>query len=152
MAGRGEDRRPAIVAAVALLLLAVVGVVVLGRGSSSSTVTSAPRGCIARWNDSTRALIDGYHAFHGHGYREAKVLYLDREGVASARGRCAVAFASDALDREPGFAVKVFEAGRWRPLSATEGVSEVRLSELQFEAAKGANVLLRPDGTLTPIA
>ncbi|HEY5942033.1 MAG TPA: hypothetical protein VIT89_04140 [Solirubrobacterales bacterium] len=134
----------------ALLLLALVGAVVLGSGSPSSPPAPAPRGCLTRWNGSTKARVYGYHAFHRHGYRETKILYLDHAGVASRQGRCAVAFASDALDREPAAAVKVFE-GRWRPLSATEGISDVRLSELQFEAAKEANALLRPDGTLSPL-
>jgi hypothetical protein len=138
------------VAAVALLLLGLLGVVVLGSGSSAPAASPAPRRCLELWNHSTRALVYGYHNFHSHGYREAEVMYLDRVGVASRRGRCAVVFPAAELDREQASTVKVFQAGRWRPLSATDRISAVRLSELQVEAEKGANVLLRADGTLAP--
>ncbi len=134
----------------ALLLGSFAVVMLLSAGGSSSGTEPAPRRCVSLWNASKRGLIDGYHNFHTHGYREAEVFHLGSKGGKARRGACAVAFPSATLDPERVAAVKVQRAGRWRPLGESDGVSELRLSELQAEAIEGANVALGPDGTLKP--
>lgn len=147
---RSGDVRLPIAAAGLLLLAALVGALLLGRGSSRQTAAAAPPRCVSLWNEDRRALVYGYHSFHGHRYTEAEVLYLDRAGNEARRGGCAVVFPSATLDPEPFVAIKVYRGGRWRPLSQAGDVSEVRLSELQAEAVEGANVMLDPDGSLSP--
>ena len=135
-----------------MLLAALIGVLLIGRGQAERrTVTAAPRRCVSLWNGSSQALSDGYHNFHGHGYEEAEVVYLDGAGDPAPRGSCAVVFPSATLDPERAAAAKVYRHGRWEPLSAVAGVDSVRLSELQVEAVEGVNAYLRPDGTLDPI-
>lgn len=145
---RSRDVRPAIAAALLLALATVVGVVLVGGGSSGLKASAAPAGCVSLWNKDTKALVYGYHSFHGHNYRQAEVLYLDRDGSVADRGDCAVVFPSASLDPEPFVAAKVYRGGRWLSLSEVSQVSAVRVAELQVEAVKGANATLRPDGAL----
>lgn len=146
--GRPGDLRLPIAVAGLLLLATLVGVMLLGRGSSGKTAAAAPPRCVSLWNEDHQALTYGSHSFHGHRYTEAEVLYLDRAGNPARQGDCAVVFPSATLDPEPFVAIKVYRSGGWRPLSRMKGVSEVRLAELQVEAVEGANVMLGPDGTL----
>ncbi len=147
---RSGDVRLPIAAAGLLLLAGLVAAMLLGRGSSGQTATAPPPRCVSLWNEDRRALVYGSHSFHEHRYTEAEVLYLDQAGNEARRGSCAVVFPSATLDPEPFVAIKVYRGGRWRPLSQARGVSEVRLAELQAEAVEGANVMLGPDGALSP--
>lgn len=141
------------IAVAGLLLLAVlVGVVLAASGSSGRHIRAAPALCVSRWNEDPRALASGYHNFHSHRYAQAEVVRLGRSGNPSHRGVCAVVFPSANLDPERFAAVKVYLRGQWKALSATGGVSEVRLAELQVEAVTGANAALRADGSLHPLA
>jgi hypothetical protein len=146
--GRSGDLRLPIAVAGLLLLATLVGVMLLGRGSSGKTAAAAPPRCVSLWNEDRQALTYGYHSFHGHRYTEAEVLYLDQGGHPARQGDCAVVFPSATLDPEPFVAIKIHRSGRWQSLSGMRGVSEVRLAELQVEAVEGANVVLGPGGAL----
>lgn len=145
-----SDARVAIAAFALIALITLVAVVLVAAKSAGGEAHPAPARCVDLWNSSTQALIDGYHNYHSHSYSQAEVLHLTRSGEPTRHGDCAVIFPSATLDPENSAAVKVYRTGRWMPLSKFNEVSSVRLSELQVEAIDGANVALRPDGTLEP--
>ncbi len=158
--GGGSQRaRLAIALGATLLLAAIVGVVLVTRGSDERA--AAPTGtCFVAWNEDPIApRQDGIHAYAAHGYRETLVARIDPEGrivedaddelePGDPAARCAVIFASPQVDEEPEFGVRVFDEGVWTGLTLAGGTQLEDIAALQAEAVTTANAILAADGTL----
>jgi hypothetical protein len=64
----------------------------------------------------------------------------------SEPGRCAVIFAAEALDPEPGAAGQIKTGRTWQSLGQLTNTPSERLSELQAEAVAEANAVLDQEG------
>jgi hypothetical protein len=126
-------------------------VLVATGGEEAPPAEPAPTACLEAWNEDEQARSDGRHASGFHGYSRTQVAYLSREGEVlgpepAPGADCAVVFASNGLDSEPEFAVRVRGKEYWGGISAT--VARPRLAALQAAAFDGANAELQPDGRL----
>jgi hypothetical protein len=145
--------RVALALAAALLLGGLVVAIGLARGDDDDAAVPDPDPfCVRSWNSDPAAIAYGRHNFSSHGYEGALVTFLDlaaNELAAGEGGHCAVVFPSRALDAELVAAGQVLIGSRWQPISLLEGVSTVRVAELQARAAgPGVNTSLRASGRL----
>ena len=137
----------------AVLLAGLTAIVLIGTGSSSEEDTGAPAPprCLEAWNSDSLAIEYGRHNSLGHGYSDAQVGRMPREGSASLSskpdaGECAVVFAAEELDPEPVAAGQIELEGEWVPLSSL--LESAALAELQSAAVGGANATLTEEGDL----
>jgi hypothetical protein len=145
--------RIALAVAAALVLGGLVVAIGLARGGDDDAPVSGPYPfCIRSWNSDPAATAYGRHNFNSHRYEGALVTFLDlaaNELAGGEGGHCAVVFPSRALDAEPFAAGQVLIGSRWQPISLLEGVSTVRVAELQARAADaGVNSSLAASGRL----
>ncbi len=137
----------------AVLLAGLTAIVLIGTGSSSEEGTGAPAPprCLEAWNSDSLAIEYGRHNSLGHGYSDAQVGRMPREGSTSLSskpdgGECAVVFAAEQLDPEPVAAGQIQLEGEWVPLSSL--VEPAALAELQSAAVGGANATITEQGDL----
>jgi hypothetical protein len=138
-------------AILAVGLLAGVLIVVLGSSGGSSGPTPADEECLEAWNDDPAQVAFGQHQFNGHGYSRVEILRVASDGGELPEGEgglCAVVFAAEALDPEPGAAAQVLRKGRWGGLASLPKATPTRLAELQSAAVGAANASLEGEGTL----
>jgi hypothetical protein len=133
--------------------LVVIVLAATGGGADPPAAAPAPEACLEQWNEDEDALADGRHASAFHGYSRTQVAYVSEEGEVlddrpAAGAGCAVIFASNGLDSEPEFAVRVRRDGTWGGLHTVLDAS--RLAALQAGAFDGANAQVQQDGRLTP--
>lgn len=145
--------RIALALAAALVLGGLVVAIGLARGGGGDSAALGPDPfCVRSWNSDPAATAYGRHNFNSHRYEGALVTFLDlaaNELAAGEGGHCAVVFPSRALDPEPFAAGQVLIGSRWQSISLLEGVSTVRVAELQARAAgSGVNASLAASGRL----
>ena len=149
--------RIALAVAAALVLGGLVVAIGLARGGDDDAPVSGPDPfCVRSWNSDPAATAYGRHNFNSHRYEGALVTFLDlaaNELAGGEGGHCSVVFPSRALDSEPFAAGQVLIGSQWQPISLLEGVSTVRVAELQARAAGGGvNASLAESGRLVPLA
>ena len=149
--------RIALAVAAALVLGGLVVAIGLARGGDDDAPVPGPDPfCVRSWNSDPAATAYGRHNFNSHRYEGALVTFLDlaaNELAGGEGGHCAVVFPSRALDSEPFAAGQVLIGSQWQPISLLEGVSTVRVAELQARAAGGGvNASLAASGRLVPLA
>lgn len=149
--------RIALAVAAALVLGGLVVAIGLARGGDDDAPVPGPDPfCVRSWNSDPAATAYGRHNFNSHRYEGALVTFLDlaaNELAGGEGGHCAVVFPSRALDSEPFAAGQVLIGSQWQPISLLEGVSTVRVAELQARAAGGGvNASLAESGRLVPLA
>ena len=152
--------RLVIAGAAAALLAVIITVVVATRESEDEPSELLSNACFEAWNEDALAPVqDGTHAYSEHGYREALVTRIDREGRPVGLGddstppddpaaRCAVIFASPQVDEEPDFGVRVYDEGRWTGLVLADETPLREISDLQADAVADANAVLASNGIL----
>jgi hypothetical protein len=134
-------------------LLAVVLIVALSAGGEDGSSAPADPECVEAWNSDPAQVALGVHQFNGHGYSRVQVTRVAEDGGPLGEdemGPCAVVFAADALDPEPGAAAQVLRRERWGPLSELPEATPDRLAALQSEAIDAANASLEGNGKLVP--
>jgi hypothetical protein len=132
-------------------LLTAVVIVAITSGGGDSAIEPADEECIEAWNEDSAQVAFGQHQFNGHGYSRVEILRVARDGGELGEGEeglCAVVFAAEALDPEPGAAAQVLQDGRWVALASLPDATPTRLAELQSAAVSGANASLEGPGTL----
>jgi hypothetical protein len=132
-------------------LLAAVVIVVLTSSGGGADPIAADQECIQAWNGDSAQVAFGQHQFNGHGYSRVEILRVGPDGGELAEGEeglCAVVFAAEALDPEPGAAAQVLRDGEWTALASLPEATPTRLAELQSAAVGGANASLEGEGTL----
>jgi hypothetical protein len=140
---------------VAGLALAALLIPLLAGGGEEAAAVPADSECIDAWNDERVTVLFGQHQFTAHRYSAIQVLRLAEDGADVAdgeEGNCAVIFAANTLDPEPGAAAQIYNGRKWEPLSERPGVKPERLGELQSQALAEANATLTSAGTLEPQA
>jgi hypothetical protein len=139
-------------ARIALVLGGLVVPIGLARGGGGAAVPGPDPFCLRAWNSDPAAIAYGRHNFNSHRYEGALVTFLDlaaNDLAAGEDGHCAVVFPSRALDPEAFAAGQVLIGSRWQPISVLEGVSTVRVAELQARAAgSSVNASLAASGRL----
>jgi hypothetical protein len=141
--------RLAFAASMLVVLGATVVIVTLsGEGDEVGAIAAGDVECLRAWNESPDQIAFGVHQVTGHGYGVARIQRLDARGAPTEDGRCAIAFAGQALDPEPAAAAQVMVGESWKALSKSPVVSPDRLQELQQDAAENPNVTLTTDGRL----
>lgn len=134
-------------------LAAVVAVVALSGGDEGPEAAPLDAACVQDWNDDEAALAYGRHNFNFHDYEAARVTHLDVPAGAQLGGDrtpCSVIFPSETLDPEPEAAGMAFLGGSWTALSSV-GFDEIRLAELQAEAAAAPNAAIDGQGRLSEL-
>jgi hypothetical protein len=141
-----------VIAVFAVGLVAAVLVVVLAGGGSESTAEAADSECVEDWNDDEAMVAFGLHQFNGHGYERVQVLRVTQEAkpTDSEDGICAVVFAAQNLDPEPGARAQVLVDGKWTGVESLGNVDEQEIAQLQSDAFSRVNASLSTDGRLTP--
>ena len=150
--GAQESRSRLIVAAVlAVGLVAAVLVVVLAGGGGGSDAEAADSECIDDWNDDEAMISYGLHQFNGHGYERVEVLRItqDAKPTESESGICAVVFAAQNLDPEPGARAQVLVDDQWTGIESLGNVDEQEICRLQTDAFGRVNASLAADGRLS---
>jgi hypothetical protein len=137
-------------AAAGAVLAAVVAVVALAGGDSGPEEEPLELACVEAWNDDEAALAYGRHNFNFHHYETARVIHLNVPAGAQLGGDempCSVVFPSEVLDPEPQYAGMALLGGTWTALSSV-GFDEIKLAELQAEAAVAPNAAIDRQGRL----
>jgi hypothetical protein len=132
-------------------LIAAVAIAILSSAGGEDGPSPADEACIEAWNEDRSQVAFGQHQFNGHGYSRVEILRVSKGGGELAEGEeglCAVVFAAEALDPEPGAAAQVLRNGRWVALASLPEATPDRLAELQSAAVGGANASLEGQGTL----
>jgi hypothetical protein len=140
-------------AAAGAMLATVVAVVAISGEDGGPESTSLDVSCVEDWNDDEAALAYGRHNFNFHDYEAARVVHLSVPAGAEQGGDespCSVIFPSETLDPEPEAAGMAFLGGSWTALSSV-GFDDVRLAELQAEAAASPNAALDVQGRLSAL-
>jgi hypothetical protein len=141
-------------AAAGAVLAAVVAVVALAGGDSGPEEEPLELACVERWNADEAALAYGRHNFNFHDYEAARVIRLSVPAGARLGGEespCSVVFPSETLDPEREAAGMAFLGGSWTALSSV-GFDDIRLAELQAEAAASPNAAIDRQGRLSELA
>jgi hypothetical protein len=137
-------------AAAGAVLAAVVVVVVLVGGDEGPEPADLDVACVQSWNEDEAALAYGRHNFNFHHYEAARVIHLNVPAGAQLGGDempCSVVFPSEVLDPEPQYAGMALLGGTWSALSSV-GFDDIKLAELQAEAAAAPNAAIDRQGRL----
>jgi hypothetical protein len=154
MAEESRENRSRLIVAIVLTvgLAAAVLVVILAGGGGGSEAEAADSECVEAWNDDESMVAFGLHQFNGHGYERVEVLRVTQQGepTESADGLCAVVFAAQNLDPEPGARAQVLVDGKWTGIESLGNVDEREIAQLQSEAFAQVNASVAADGRLAP--
>jgi hypothetical protein len=137
-------------AAAGAVLAAVVAVVALAGGDTDPEEEPLELACVEAWNDDEAALAYGRHNFNFHDYEAARVIRLSVPAATQLGGEqtpCSVIFPSETLDPEREAAGMAFVGGTWTALSSI-GFDDIKLAELQAEAATAPNAAIDREGRL----
>lgn len=149
-----QQNRSRVVVAIVLGcgLLAAVLIVILAGGGGESEAAAADPECVEQWNDDEAIVAYGIHQFNGHGYERVQVLRITREAkpTDSESGLCAVVFAAQNLDPEPGARAQVLLDGKWTGIENLGNVDEQEIARLQTDAFGEVNASLTTDGRIAP--
>jgi hypothetical protein len=149
-----EQNRTRLLVAIVLtagLAIAVLVVVLAGAGGSETDAAEADPECIDDWNDDEAMVAYGLHQFNGHGYERVEVLRVtpDAKPTTGEGGICAVVFAAQNLDPEPGARAQILQDGRWTGIESLGNVDDQEIAQLQADAFSRVNASLAGDGTLS---